>query len=35
MDRIDKYNHKYNHKVSHKPNEGRYLQLTSAKDSYI
>ena len=25
----------YNPKVSYKPNEGRYLQLMSAKDLYI
>ena len=31
MDRI----YKYNPSVFYKPNEGRYLQLTSAKDLYI
>ena len=31
MDRI----YRYNPKVSYKPNEGRYLQLMSAKDLYI
>ena len=31
MDRI----YKYNHDATYKPNQGRYLQLISAKDLYV
>ena len=33
MDRTYRYNHKFSY--NYRPNEGRYLQLMSAKDLYI